>query len=75
MNQTLPPSILIKTWVDIARNTEYPEAQEIASQNLYMFFNDISQAELYLEIEKIKISIEPDINGGNQLVIQQMSSV
>ena len=69
MNQTLPPSLLIQTWVDIAKASQYPEAQEIACQRLHMFFDDVGQAELYLTLEKIKLASEPFINSDNQVAI------
>ena len=68
MNQPLHPTLLIKTWLDIATASDYPEAQEIACKKLYMCFDDVSQAELYLEMEKIKLTSELLINSASQLI-------
>ena len=62
MNQTLPPSLLIQTWVNIATAKQYPVAREKACERLHMFFDDVSQAVLYLEMKKTKISNELVIN-------------
>ena len=37
MNQTLPPSLLIKTWVNMATANQYPVAREKAYKGLHMF--------------------------------------
>ena len=68
MNQSLPPSLLIQTWVDIATASDYPEAQEIACQKLNMYFDDVSHAVLYLEMAKVKLSSGLHIDSTSQLV-------
>ncbi|MCJ8321935.1 MAG: hypothetical protein MJK12_20040 [Colwellia sp.] len=67
MSLTLPPSLLIQTWIDIATVTQYPEAQEIARKRLHMFFDDVNQAILYLEMEKTNLTSKSVINNVNQL--------
>ena len=55
MERKFPPTLLIETWLDIANNHCYPEAQEVAFRNLSLSFDDISQAELYVEKQKLQL--------------------
>lgn len=45
----LPPIILIYTWLDIAANDNYPEAQQMAFDKLNLYFDDYIDAEDYIE--------------------------
>ena len=53
MKRKSPSDIVIQTWIDIARKNKSPEAQKIATSKIEMFFDDVSQAELYLELDNI----------------------
>lgn len=56
MKLIFPSNLIIQTWLDIASYNKYPEAQDIAYQKLHQYFDDILQAELYIEMSKIKRS-------------------
>jgi hypothetical protein len=47
--------VIIQTWLDIYNCEKYPEAQEIADRKIHLYFDDVLQAELYLEMKKIRV--------------------
>ncbi|NQY87449.1 MAG: hypothetical protein HRT51_06780 [Colwellia sp.] len=51
----LPPIILICTWLDIAANDHYPEAQQMAFDKLNLYFDDYIDAEDYVEALAINL--------------------
>lgn len=50
-----PPTILlIETWVALAHNNKFPDAQKSIIEKINTIFDSIYEAELYLEMEKLK---------------------
>ncbi len=54
MERKFPPRLLVETWLEIADNHHFPEAQDIASRNLCLSFDDVNHARIYVEKEKLK---------------------
>jgi len=54
MNKQYPPTLLIETWLELAKNKKFPEAQQSVIEKINLTFGSISEAELYLEKEKMK---------------------
>ncbi len=50
--------VIIKNWLDITNCENYPEAQEVAYRKIHLYFDDILQAELYLEMNSVITSIQ-----------------
>jgi hypothetical protein len=46
-----PSILLVETWIQLARNDSFPEAQHFSIRRLETLFGSISEAELYLETE------------------------
>ena len=51
-----PPLSLVETWLKIAGNDKYPEAQRIATNKIRLFFRDVVSAEIHVEVSKMKIT-------------------
>ena len=49
-----PSILLVETWIQLAKNDSFPEAQHFSIRRLETLFGSISEAELYLETEKHK---------------------
>ncbi len=47
--KNLPPIILICTWLDIAANDQYPDAQHMAFDKLNSYFEGYIDAEDYVK--------------------------
>ena len=56
MKPIFPSRVIIKNWLDITNCENYPEAQDIAYEKILLYFDDILQAEQYIEMSKIKRS-------------------
>jgi|GEM_PF-1347136 len=58
MEKTFLPRLLVETWLELAENNRYPDAQEAANRNLNFSFDDINQAKTYIEKKlKYKLSV------------------
>lgn len=55
MEKISPPLQLVETWLEIAGNDNFPDAQEIANRNLQLNFDNINQAKHYVELEMLKL--------------------
>ncbi len=54
MENQNPPMLLLEIWIQLAQNDRFPEAQHFAIGRINTIFGSISEAELYLEKEKLK---------------------
>ena len=53
MDKSLPPTLLVETWIQLARNNQSPDYPCSVIDKINTIFGSISEAELYLEMEKL----------------------
>jgi hypothetical protein len=54
MKNEHPSLFLLETWIQLARNDSFPDAQQFSIGRIKAIFGSISEAEQYVETEKTK---------------------
>lgn len=54
MKNQYPSILLLETWIQLAQTKRFPDAQCSVADKINTIFGSISEAELYLEKEKLK---------------------
>ena len=54
MKKQYPPVLLIETWLELAQNNKFPEANQSIIDKINITLGSVYEAELYLEKQKIK---------------------
>jgi len=49
MTNQYAPILLIETWLELAKNNQFPEAQQAIIDKIKFAFGSVYEAELYLE--------------------------